>query len=733
MNKQAFSLVEILVALIAVGCISAALAPVITKKLKSNGVSIGGGGIGGKTENVEFIMDCSDFGVDCTLCFNDKCVLCSKECNSDQYVNTPDCTCKACFNIDVNCIECTSKKCKKCAENYGLNLASGKCYLCTNGQSSDGMSECANCPENYFCVDGNKTPCATNQFAPVNSTSCTNCTDKWEHCAKCNPRECLECEPSYRKKEDGSCMLGVQSKYFTTPGNHAFQVPPNIKELTVTLVSGGAGGGAGSATSKSETFVISGNGGVSTNANNLVNVDADGQFSWAIPAPLKDTYALVSACGGGGGGCGSDSRNNLQGSGGKGGIISKVPFLMPNWDTIKINIGGGGGHGGTDQTSNAGNGGCSLGGGGAAGGNVRGTSCNATGNWGKGGTGDNNGPIQTGYGGYDPVYSEHGTGGGAKGLGTGSYGTHGAAGSKIGGGGGGGSIVSGGGGGGGATLFLHEEYANNANWVAGGGGGGGLMCTSVYGTGAGGGGGGGVTGGKGGSYNSQHGTGGVGYNSTNIFGSSYCNGGGVDTNGKNGAMKIEYIGSGTVGGTGGGAGQIVAEVTIAVEPEEHLIITVGEGASGGIRGHYNESGIMINPTNGNGNSESLVSKISTASGVVLLTTASNYSGYGTTGGSPDGTTTGKAGWITNGRSSAQITAQGFLSTDGGVSNGLIGGNGGSTTIEGAEMHCSPGTGGAVGVKGGDATGYGGCGGGGGGAGADGGKGAGGYVKITYGI
>ena len=55
-----------------------------------------------------------------------------------------------------------------------------------------------------------------------------------------------------------------------------------------------------------------------------------------------------------------------------------------------------------------------------------------------------------------------------------------------------------------------------------------------------------------------------------------------------------------------------------------------------------------------------------------------------------------------------------------------------TTIDGAELHCSPGTGGGSETAGGDATGYGGCGGGGGGAGANGGKGAGGYVKITYG-
>ena len=82
-ENKAFSLVEILVALIAVSCIFAALAPVITKKLKSNAVSIGGGGVGGG--NIEFVMDCSKWE-ECSMCFDDKCVLCARECNDDSWL-----------------------------------------------------------------------------------------------------------------------------------------------------------------------------------------------------------------------------------------------------------------------------------------------------------------------------------------------------------------------------------------------------------------------------------------------------------------------------------------------------------------------------------------------------------------------------------------------------------------------------------------------------------------------
>ena len=718
---------EILVALIAVSCISAALAPVITKKLKSNAVSIGGGGIGGKTEDVEFVMDCSDFGTDCTMCFNDKCVLCTKECNDDQYVNTPDCTCADCTDVDPNCIECTSKKCRKCAENYGLNLSTKKCYLCTNGQSSDGMSECANCPENYFCVDGNKTPCASNQFAPANSTSCTNCADKWEHCIKCNPRECLECEPLYRKKEDGTCMMSTQSKVFTTPGNHTFEVPGGVSEIEVTLVSGGAGGGAGSTVQKTQTIVISGNGGVTADGNNYVNTTSTGVWTWTLPNLVKGKYFKYTACGGGGGGGGEGGC-----SGGNGGYLQNA-ILSLNVDTIPIQIGGGGGGGSNDDGGTGQSGACALGGGGGGsfyenGGGGNSSSCGADSTYGRGGNGNLN-SWYGGTGGYDPLYSSHQAGGGTGGGG-GSYGAAGGNGSRLGGGGGGGSDKGGGGGGGAATLFRHTSYANSSSYVAPGGGGGGGSGSG----GGGGGGGGGVNGGAGGKGNCVSGTAGKGGTSgaNTIFGASYCSGGGSNSTGKNGAMRIWYVDIGTTGGTGGGAGQIVPKQRIQVTPGDILTITVGEGATGGTAGNMNSSGVISGSTNGNGANTSIISKITDGSGVTLITSATNATGAGTTGGNPDGTTIGEKGYITTGRNTSQITVEGFSNTDGEVANTTTGGSGGKTTLEGAEMHCSPGAGGTSGNAGGDATGYGGCGGGGGGAGANGGKGAGGYVKITYG-
>ncbi|MBQ9150204.1 type II secretion system protein, partial [bacterium] len=64
--KAAFSLVEILVALIVVSLITAALAPVITKKLSSAGITIVGGGSGGGLNNENTNVPIED----CTVEYN---------------------------------------------------------------------------------------------------------------------------------------------------------------------------------------------------------------------------------------------------------------------------------------------------------------------------------------------------------------------------------------------------------------------------------------------------------------------------------------------------------------------------------------------------------------------------------------------------------------------------------------------------------------------------------------
>ncbi|MBR1617559.1 hypothetical protein IJ670_05340, partial [bacterium] len=72
----AFSLIELLISLIAISCITAAFAPVISKKLMSNSISIasssnnnsGGGGLS---------PDCTHISQNCQSCLGDTCLSCN--------------------------------------------------------------------------------------------------------------------------------------------------------------------------------------------------------------------------------------------------------------------------------------------------------------------------------------------------------------------------------------------------------------------------------------------------------------------------------------------------------------------------------------------------------------------------------------------------------------------------------------------------------------------------------
>ena len=85
MKKRGFSLVEILVALIIISLITAALAPVITKKLSSSGITIAGGGGGDNTpDEPEITIECTDVDPNCLVCKGEECLT----CDSDYELNS---------------------------------------------------------------------------------------------------------------------------------------------------------------------------------------------------------------------------------------------------------------------------------------------------------------------------------------------------------------------------------------------------------------------------------------------------------------------------------------------------------------------------------------------------------------------------------------------------------------------------------------------------------------------
>ena len=167
---RGFSLIELLISLIVISCITAAFTPLITKKFAS-GVFGGGGSI------ADITTECSKFGDKCTLCTSDYCIACvGLTCATDEYKDSKSCSCK------------------KCADTYGSD-----CEVCDDKQ-------CLTCPLGQY-LDSDK--------------SCKNCADKFEHCLNCNSTECMNCEDGY------SLADGVDGKVcvnFSCSGDDFIQI-----------------------------------------------------------------------------------------------------------------------------------------------------------------------------------------------------------------------------------------------------------------------------------------------------------------------------------------------------------------------------------------------------------------------------------------------------------------------------------------------------------------------------
>ncbi len=203
---SAFSLIELMISLIVISSISAAFAPVISKRLSSTATTIssGQGSISTKCED--------KFGADCTLCYKTKCIICLKSCTSNTYVDIPTCTCKSCSSIATNCTKCNDEKCLQC--NLGYKLVNGKCEKCPAGYSCNGITQ---------------TICSAGTYSGAGAASCTACqAGKYQaskgksYCDTCpagkysaaGASSCSTCQAGkYSSAGAGSCSTCPAGKY----------------------------------------------------------------------------------------------------------------------------------------------------------------------------------------------------------------------------------------------------------------------------------------------------------------------------------------------------------------------------------------------------------------------------------------------------------------------------------------------------------------------------------------
>ena len=196
---KAFSLVEMMVNIIAISVLTAAMAPVITKKVKASRTIV-------NASNVLSPPHCSKFTDKCTLCYPNECIICQRACSTlntsagktSSVVNKQKCKCAICakdaaaasgagmlepVTNDPYCFSCT--------------LGNTKCTKCMTGYYLSSSSVCTGCQAGYKCNGKTRTACSAGYYAEAKSTTCTKCPSG-KYSSSSASASCLTCGPGTR-------------------------------------------------------------------------------------------------------------------------------------------------------------------------------------------------------------------------------------------------------------------------------------------------------------------------------------------------------------------------------------------------------------------------------------------------------------------------------------------------------------------------------------------------------
>lgn len=228
-KNSAFSLVELMISLITVSLISAAFAPVISKKLSKSMISL--------TSSSPIKLDCSTIDSDCNICNGTSCLLCNKNCGTGKYKNNSRCKCLNCTTL--NCAECTSSTCTKCQDGYYLE--NNECKVCPKGQKCPNGKTQELCPVGYYQNEEKQTTCKTctgNQYqneegketcktcnsgnyipSSTANSSCLACNSNCTLCSE-NANNCSSCKANYFLL--GSSCLNCPNNATCAGGTNSF-------------------------------------------------------------------------------------------------------------------------------------------------------------------------------------------------------------------------------------------------------------------------------------------------------------------------------------------------------------------------------------------------------------------------------------------------------------------------------------------------------------------------------
>ena len=234
---KAFSLIEVMLSLIILSIVTAAVVPVITKKITSKSIKIEAEE---KNEESEYTTDCNKISENCTICTKGDdavCKQCPIECDEGMLVDIAACKCAVC-SVE-NCEACkTENYCFKCmiSESGVYYSNNGNCEICPLGHYCNGITAtpcpkgsysndvlgsqaCIACPKDtYFKSDEEGAtsdevclPCPGNQYADQGSLSCTECksTDEGNCACTKDDNTCARCKDGYNLN-NGVCELSEQ-------------------------------------------------------------------------------------------------------------------------------------------------------------------------------------------------------------------------------------------------------------------------------------------------------------------------------------------------------------------------------------------------------------------------------------------------------------------------------------------------------------------------------------------
>ena len=308
-NPKGFSLVELSVSLIVISLLTASFAPVITKKLSKNNITVGsfGGGGGGGGASLE----CSGIS-DCILCKDNICYTCIKNketCATGTYLDDSTCSCKPCSDIMAGCTSCT--KGGVCTSSTACSIFGDYCIQCS-------VAECEQCRTGYN-LNEEKTACLPDKI-DCNDPNCATCLTQADKCDVCNggydleENECVIARlVDYTFKDSSGNDIKATGTALAQSGNE-WKIKI-IKSGTITFTklyslvdvfvvgaggAGGTGGGGGGFTKTELNVALDLNSGYSITVGQPNGGTSNGFGIWARGGNSNSVHN------GGGGGSGGD-------------------------------------------------------------------------------------------------------------------------------------------------------------------------------------------------------------------------------------------------------------------------------------------------------------------------------------------------------------------------------------------------------------------------------------------